>query len=178
MRICVFGLWHLGTVTAACLADGGHTVIGLDPDAKVVVNLCEASREGPWVEPQQRRRTMLGGPSRHSCRPVHPHPYRRRRGCSTGDQIFDSDPVHRDRSCRVVQAPRRHALSLEVEWVGGIEQRGGSREYRIQEIWFSIGDMRAGLVHRRSTRTHPAADSLPDRRGRVGSGRRRNSVAR
>lgn len=36
MRICVQGLWHLGTVTAACLASVGHEVIGLDCDEEVV----------------------------------------------------------------------------------------------------------------------------------------------
>ncbi len=30
MRICVQGLWHLGSVTAACLASVGHEVVGLD----------------------------------------------------------------------------------------------------------------------------------------------------
>jgi UDPglucose 6-dehydrogenase len=39
MKICVFGLWHLGAVTAACLADAEHTVIGLDPDETTVTNL-------------------------------------------------------------------------------------------------------------------------------------------
>jgi len=32
MKVCVAGLWHLGTVTAACLAGGGHDVTGLDFD--------------------------------------------------------------------------------------------------------------------------------------------------
>lgn len=32
MRICVFGLWHLGTVIASCLAEQGFDVVGLDPD--------------------------------------------------------------------------------------------------------------------------------------------------
>jgi UDPglucose 6-dehydrogenase len=33
MKISVVGLWHLGTVTAACLAGAGHEVIGIDFDA-------------------------------------------------------------------------------------------------------------------------------------------------
>src|SRR4051794_30914829 len=39
MRVTVYGLWHLGSVTAACLAEGGHAVVGLDPDAATVANL-------------------------------------------------------------------------------------------------------------------------------------------
>ena len=39
MKICVLGLWHLGSVTAACLASLGHEVVGLDFDAQVVSNL-------------------------------------------------------------------------------------------------------------------------------------------
>lgn len=39
MRIAVYGLWHLGCVTAACAAEGGHEVVGLDPDPKVVADL-------------------------------------------------------------------------------------------------------------------------------------------
>lgn len=39
MKVCVFGLWHLGTVTAACVASGGHEVVGLDFDAEVVGKL-------------------------------------------------------------------------------------------------------------------------------------------
>ncbi len=39
MRICVYGLWHLGCVTAACLAEAGHEVIGLDKDEALVDNL-------------------------------------------------------------------------------------------------------------------------------------------
>src|SRR5579872_6193676 len=41
MRVTVFGLWHLGSVTAACLAEGGHTVVGLDVDGKTVANLVD-----------------------------------------------------------------------------------------------------------------------------------------
>jgi UDPglucose 6-dehydrogenase len=37
--ICVFGLWHLGTVTAACLAAEGLRVVGLDREAARVAAL-------------------------------------------------------------------------------------------------------------------------------------------
>jgi UDPglucose 6-dehydrogenase len=49
MKICVFGLWHLGSVTAACLASAGNEVIGLDPDANLIAGL----RKGkpPLYEP-------------------------------------------------------------------------------------------------------------------------------
>lgn len=38
MKICVFGLWHLGCVTAACLAERFPT-IGADPDLKRIAGL-------------------------------------------------------------------------------------------------------------------------------------------
>ncbi len=39
MRVCVVGLWHLGCVTAACLAQGGHDVVALDVDHGVIAQL-------------------------------------------------------------------------------------------------------------------------------------------
>jgi len=48
-RIAVYGLWHLGAVTAACLAESGRDVIGLDLDAKVVADLQEG--RPPVFEP-------------------------------------------------------------------------------------------------------------------------------
>jgi UDPglucose 6-dehydrogenase len=39
MKIAVMGLWHLGTVTAACLAHAGHTVVGLDFDEETIKKL-------------------------------------------------------------------------------------------------------------------------------------------
>lgn len=39
MKICVFGLWHLGTVTAACLANAGFQVVGLDFDQETINSL-------------------------------------------------------------------------------------------------------------------------------------------
>ena len=38
-RVCVIGLWHLGCVTSACLADIGHTVVGVDKDCKRIASL-------------------------------------------------------------------------------------------------------------------------------------------
>jgi UDPglucose 6-dehydrogenase len=51
MNVCVYGLWHLGSVTAACLADllPGSAVVGLDPDAAVVAGL--SGGRPPLFEP-------------------------------------------------------------------------------------------------------------------------------
>src|SRR4051812_305377 len=49
MKVCVVGLWHLGSVAAACLADLGHEGVGIDRDAKVVTNL--AAGTPPLFEP-------------------------------------------------------------------------------------------------------------------------------
>ncbi len=38
-KVCVIGLWHLGCVTSACLANFGYNVIGYDKDKKVIKNL-------------------------------------------------------------------------------------------------------------------------------------------
>jgi UDPglucose 6-dehydrogenase len=49
MRVCVLGLWHLGTVTAAGLAQAGHQVIGVDFDAARVADL--SAGVAPVFEP-------------------------------------------------------------------------------------------------------------------------------
>ncbi|HKU45126.1 MAG TPA: nucleotide sugar dehydrogenase [Polyangiales bacterium] len=49
MKVCVFGLWHLGTVTASCLASLGHDVVGLDFESDVIAGL-QAGRP-PLFEP-------------------------------------------------------------------------------------------------------------------------------
>ena len=38
-KVGVIGLWHLGCVTSACLANFGYNVIGYDKDGEVVRNL-------------------------------------------------------------------------------------------------------------------------------------------
>jgi UDPglucose 6-dehydrogenase len=49
MRICVLGLWHLGSVTAAGLAALGHQVIGLDFDEQRISDLSKGI--APIFEP-------------------------------------------------------------------------------------------------------------------------------
>ncbi|MBV8759489.1 MAG: UDP-glucose/GDP-mannose dehydrogenase family protein [Deltaproteobacteria bacterium] len=47
--VCVQGLWHLGSVTAACLAAAGHDVIALDHDPQTIAQLREG--RAPVAEP-------------------------------------------------------------------------------------------------------------------------------
>ncbi len=49
MRIAVQGLWHLGCVTAACLAEAGHDVTGLDREGPALAGLREG--RAPLFEP-------------------------------------------------------------------------------------------------------------------------------
>lgn len=50
MEVCVQGLWHLGSVTAACLASVGHDVIGLDTDPTTIDGLAQG--KAPLFEPE------------------------------------------------------------------------------------------------------------------------------
>lgn len=49
MKVCVQGLWHLGSVTSAGLAKLGHEVIGLDSNEKTIALLNEG--KAPIFEP-------------------------------------------------------------------------------------------------------------------------------
>jgi UDPglucose 6-dehydrogenase len=49
MNVAVLGTWHLGSVTAACLAAAGHQVHGWDPDERIVSEL--AAGRPPISEP-------------------------------------------------------------------------------------------------------------------------------
>jgi UDPglucose 6-dehydrogenase len=52
MNICVFGMWHLGCVTSACLAKIGMNVIGVDFDKEIINNLinCVAPISEPGLD--------------------------------------------------------------------------------------------------------------------------------
>jgi UDPglucose 6-dehydrogenase len=47
--VAVVGLWHLGCVTAACVADAGYRTVGIDLDSSVITNLQEG--RAPLFEP-------------------------------------------------------------------------------------------------------------------------------
>lgn len=47
--VAVIGIWHLGIITAACLADYGHKVVGIDPKKETVENLNKGKM--PLFEP-------------------------------------------------------------------------------------------------------------------------------
>lgn len=49
MKIAVVGLWHLGCVTAACLANAGHHVLALDTNKDTIAKLEQG--EAPLFEP-------------------------------------------------------------------------------------------------------------------------------
>jgi len=49
LNVGVFGLWHLGCVTAACVADAGYRTIGIDADSAVIDGLKKA--RAPLFEP-------------------------------------------------------------------------------------------------------------------------------
>lgn len=49
MTVCVYGLWHLGSVTAACLASRGITTVGLAETAQAVAELDAGN--APLFEP-------------------------------------------------------------------------------------------------------------------------------
>ena len=49
MNICVFGLWHLGSVISACIASKDHEVIGIDENINNIKNLNK--NKAPILEP-------------------------------------------------------------------------------------------------------------------------------
>lgn len=62
VNVCVQGLWHLGTVTAACLASLGNKVTGLDFDTNVIGQLAYGTPPlfEPGLEDLVKRETSAG----------------------------------------------------------------------------------------------------------------------
>ncbi|MDQ3897671.1 MAG: nucleotide sugar dehydrogenase [Actinomycetota bacterium] len=58
MKVAVFGLGYVGTVTAACLASNGHEVWGVDPE-KAKVDMV-ANGTSPVIEPELGRLVAQG----------------------------------------------------------------------------------------------------------------------
>lgn len=50
MKVCVFGLWHLGSVVSASLAETGFNVVGLDLEQKTIDGLMHG--KAPIYEPE------------------------------------------------------------------------------------------------------------------------------
>jgi UDPglucose 6-dehydrogenase len=50
LNVCVAGLWHLGSVTAACLASVGHKVVAYDSNRTTIENLSQG--RPPISEPE------------------------------------------------------------------------------------------------------------------------------
>lgn len=49
MQVAVIGLWHLGSVSAACFANAGHQVIAYDPNQEIIAKLQQG--QAPLFEP-------------------------------------------------------------------------------------------------------------------------------
>jgi UDPglucose 6-dehydrogenase len=49
MKVCVLGLWHLGSVISACIASKGHEVVGIDENLRNIKNL--NNNKAPIFEP-------------------------------------------------------------------------------------------------------------------------------
>ena len=49
MKVCIFGLWHLGSVISACIASKNHEVIGIDKNLRNIKNLNKY--KAPILEP-------------------------------------------------------------------------------------------------------------------------------
>jgi UDPglucose 6-dehydrogenase len=63
MKVAVVGLWHLGTVVAACLGKAGHEVVGIDEDRAVIADLVlgKPPISEPGLEDACKSAVLAGG---------------------------------------------------------------------------------------------------------------------
>ena len=103
-RISIFGLGYVGTVSAACLADSGHSVIGVDVNP-TKVELINSGRS-PIVEEGMAELV--------------------KKGVDSGQLLATSDPVwavmNSDISLICVGTPSRPNGSLNLDYVRRVSQ--------------------------------------------------------
>ena len=181
--VAVYGLWHLGCVTAACLAAAGNDVVGLDPDADVVRRpqrgQAAAARAGPGRAGRARGRGAAGCRSR-------PTPRRR---CADADVLwvtFDTPVDERRRgrrrrssargSTRIADRIRpRHARADLVAGAGRLHARRWSGDWARPRRCASPARRRTcGSARRSRSSATPSASSSgvsDERRPRIASAR-------
>jgi GDP-mannose 6-dehydrogenase len=108
MKISVFGLGYVGVVCAACLADDGHTVIGVEPN-QVKVDLVNAGRS-PVVE------EGLGDLVSAAVT----------RGCLRATTDCGEAVTHTDLALLCVGTPSRTNGSLDVSYLGRVSEQIGA----------------------------------------------------
>jgi len=173
MRITVFGLWHLGCVTAACLAEAGHDVIGLDLDKNVIDGLNRG--EPPLFEPgltELIQQQMQAGRLRFTTDPAE---------ASTGSELtwvtFDTpvndldeadvDFVRNQLDALVEHLPQRHLLLISSQAPAGFARSlEHAWRHRGLRIAVSPENLRLGKaleVFRRSERIVAGVRTTEDR---------------
>ncbi|HEX9006266.1 MAG TPA: nucleotide sugar dehydrogenase, partial [Bacteroidota bacterium] len=108
MKISIFGLGYVGTVSAGCLASYGHSIVGVDTNALKVDSICKG--ESPVVEPGVDE--LL------------------RRGVAEGRLSATTDPHHAvlesDCSLVCVGTPSRSNGSLNLDQVFAVGRQIGT----------------------------------------------------
>ncbi len=129
MKICIQGLWHLGSVTAACMASFDNQVVGLDFDTEVVESLLQGNP--PIFEPGLQNLLNVG--------------------LQSGKLTFTSDPAVALRDCEILwiayDTPVDEDDNADVNFV--ISQIEHSLEYVRSDILILVSSqMPVGSIRR------------------------------